>query len=83
MSDFIPKQELTLMFKSVDNKIENYHKEVMAELKQHRATHEQLLEQVKFTNGKVRKIIIALVAVGAFVLGTSGESIIALFKLFI
>lgn len=41
---------------------------------------EKLEANQKFTNGKIKKIIIALVAVGAFALGAGGENILTLFK---
>ena len=75
MNDPYPRNEIDLMLQALDNKIENYHNETMVELKQHRVHHQEMLTEVRFTNGKLKKVIIALVAIGAFALGTGLENI--------
>lgn len=69
MTESYRKKEMDLMFDRIDTKVETYHREVMIELKAHADVHEQLLNQAKFTNGKVKKIIIALVFLSGFCLG--------------
>lgn len=69
MSESYPKKEMDLKIEAIYSKVDSNHNEVMRELKQHREVHSQLLDQVTFTNGKVKRIIIALVAIGAFSLG--------------
>lgn len=64
----------------LDSKVETYHQETMKQLDTHSDTHEQILTQVKLTNGKVKKIIIALVAIGAFALGSGAENISTFIK---
>lgn len=50
-----PKNEMDLKMKSVYDKIDRNHDEVMTELKQHRGVHTEMLAQVKKTNGRTTK----------------------------
>lgn len=80
MTDSYPKEQLDLMLRALETKVDTNQREIMLELKQHRMTHDELLAQVKFTNGKVKKLTMALIAVAAFALGSGGESIVSFFK---
>lgn len=83
MDTSYPKKEVDLMLQLVDKKIEAYHKEVMVELKQHQVVHTELLKQVKFTNGKVKKLTFAMIAVAAFALGMGIQNLNELIQFFI
>ena len=48
-----------------------YFKEVLEKLDEHNDVHKQILDQVLFTNGKVKKLYLVLTALGAYVLGVS------------
>lgn len=81
---------MDLKLEAVHTKIESYHQDVMAELERHHHAHKKIYDEVsevktevKFTNGKVKKIIIALVGIGAFALGSGGENIVNLFKMLV
>lgn len=78
---------MDLKLEAVHTKIETYHQDVMRELSSHGDAHKaiykevgEIKKEVRFTNGKVKKIIIALVAIGFFVLGTGGENILSFIK---
>jgi hypothetical protein len=63
-------REIDLMFNEMHKRLD-----------QQDATLDKILRQTVFTNGKVRKVIIALVLLAGFVLGISGQSALpALFK---
>lgn len=52
----------------------------------HDGIHEKLdsiIKKIDYTNGKVRKIIIGLVAVAAYSLGTGSEFFSSILKIFI
>ena len=51
--------------------IDMYFKEVLEKLDEHNDVHKQILDQVLFTNGKVKKLYLVLTALGAYVLGVS------------
>lgn len=77
---YIPKKVLDLKFEAVHTKIDTNHRETNVELKQHRKTHEEIKglvesgfkgvhERQDVANHKVRKLIIAMVAVSFFLVG--------------
>lgn len=57
--------------REIDAKFEGIH----TKLSEQDLVLEKILNQTTATNGKVRKIIIALVLLGGFVLGTFGQNI--------
>lgn len=83
MSGSYPREEMDLKFDAVYTKIQTNHDEVMRELLEHKKRDSEMLEQVKYTNGKLKKIIIALVAVGAFSVGVGLQQVQFLISLFI
>lgn len=46
-------------------------KEVLEKLDEHNDVHKQILDQVLYTNGKVKKILLFLTALAFYVLGLS------------
>jgi hypothetical protein len=84
-----PKAEMDLILKNLSDRICSNHKEAkenFVELKDtltaHESTHLKILDQVTYTNGKVKKIIAGLIALGAFTLGLGiqqGQWILKLF----
>ena len=51
--------------------IDMYFKEVLEKLDEHNDVHKQILDQVMYTNGKVKRMTLILTALGAYVLGVS------------
>lgn len=80
MTEPYPKEQVDLKLQLLEQKVETYHVETMAELSQHRDTHNEILKKLDYTNGKVKKIIIALTAIGAFALGTGLQNLTTLLK---
>lgn len=81
---------MDLKLEAIDTKIENYYSSIQKELSEHGESHSAIYTklddvhgEVKRTNGKVKKIIIALVAIGAFALGTGLQNITTLIKLIV
>lgn len=67
--------EITLMFDEIKSKLE-----------EHGKTHKEILDQVTFTNGKVKLItkwLLILGSVSATLLVTNGSETISILKLFI
>ena len=81
--EWYPKEEIDLKMFILERKLESNQHEVMVELLQHRATHEEMIKQVKLTNGKVKKIIMALIGLGAFTLGMGLKEAYAIIALFL
>jgi hypothetical protein len=68
-------RELTLMFEDIKDTLQT-----------HSETHEQILAQVKFTNGKVRRITLYMTVIGtatATLLFTNGSQLLQFIKLII
>lgn len=57
--------------------------EIASTLKDHGETHDKILAQVTFTNGKVRRITIALTALAFFSLGVGLKELAPVLKLFL
>ena len=94
MEESYPKGEIDLMHKAFDTEIKHNHREIMVSLKEQKAevaaAHSKLAKaisdvdaKITFTNGKVKRIIIALTAIGAFALGTGLQNISTLIKIVI
>ena len=67
-------RELEAKFDGIHTKLEDNKETILAELA-------GITTQVKFTNGKVRKIIIALIGVGFFTLGLGFQQLAPLLKI--
>lgn len=62
------KRELDHYFGEMHNQITDFRKE-------NKEANDALAGKLDYTNGKVRKIIIAIVALGCFVLGLAGKEV--------
>lgn len=61
--------------------IDHYFKEVLEKLDEHNEVHEQILQQVTYTNGKVKKIMMFLTGLAFYVLGLSDVGITTLINI--
>lgn len=62
----------------------NYRLQVILDkLEEHNDSHKQILEQVIYTNGKVKKLTLVLTALGAYVLGVSEIGLVQLLNLLV
>jgi hypothetical protein len=71
-ADPYTKRELDMRFR-----------EILEKLDEHNDVHKQILDQVIFTNGKVKKVILFLTALAFYVLGVSGIGLPTLVDLII
>ena len=69
-SDPYTKRELDMRFR-----------EVLEKLDEHNDVHKQILDQVLFTNGKVKKLYLVLTALGAYVLGVSEIGVVSIINM--
>jgi len=69
-SDPYTKRELDMRFR-----------EVLEKLDEHNDVHKQILDQVLFTNGKVKKLYLVLTALGAYVLGVSEIGVVSILNM--
>lgn len=79
MSDSYPRPEMDLKLEAIHEKLEQHGQAHIAIYQRLGDVH----DEVKKTNGKVKKIIIALTAIGAFALGSGLQNISVLLKLII
>lgn len=56
MADGYPKKEIDLLLQVMDKKMDANHREIRAELQQHRSAHEAIFMEQKKTNGRVKKL---------------------------
>ena len=66
-ADPYTKRELDMRFR-----------EIIEKLDEHNDVHKQILDQVLFTNGKVKKLYLVLTALGAYVLGVSEIGVVSI-----
>lgn len=71
-ADPYTKRELDMRFR-----------EVLEKLDEHNDVHKQILDQVLYTNGKVKKLYLILTALGAYILGVSEFGVVQLLNLLV
>lgn len=81
MDDSYSNRELDEKFKGIHDKLDSNKSDIMLNINQTKGEVKEVRVQTEFTNGKVRKIIIALVLISGIVIGqafTNSKEIINL-----